>query len=236
MFALKSHRLGSQKKKVGLERINKEAEGEDADEVIKARFQEMGPRITIKLRWVRKGALGETGEERSKREKEEGVEDGQGDVAIEEVGGMGEDAQDIDDAEEERQAAAAIGLDTTNTAGQPNFSTPALSETSTTSSTTLTSPPPPSLPTKKRKRKPSSHPLLRPPRTGSPEADAYVESESVPLPPRDGKKKGEQSLLSTVGRSWHAGKGEGGVREAKKRREWGWEVCSFFLLPVLFSH
>jgi hypothetical protein len=57
-----------------------------------------------------------------------------------------------------------------------------------------------------------------------------MESEAVPLPPKDGKKKHVEqgSLLSSVGKTWHAGKGEGGVREGKKRQEWGWEVSWAF--------
>ena len=70
MFALKPEKVASMlKKKVGLEKQDSLAEGED--EIIRARFQEIGPRMTVKMRWIRRGALGETGNERSAREKGE---------------------------------------------------------------------------------------------------------------------------------------------------------------------
>lgn len=252
MFALKSHQLGS-KKKVGLEKL--QAEGEDEDEVIKARFQEIGPKMTVKMRWIRRGALGETGDERDRREKSEreaGVSQEQGefgevaegeDPELGEVGGVsgkkgkGEKSEE----EEEKLAAKEIGLVEGDETSQPNFdfaAVAAAAEASAsgaapappTASTSTEEAPPAKRPrTTPRKRSKPYHALLRPPPSPSPPPGGLMESEAVPLPPKDGKKKHVEqgSLLSTVGKSWHAGKGEGGVREGKKRQEWGWEVSWF---------
>lgn len=243
MFALKSHQLGSTKK-VGLEKQGVMEEGED--EVIKARFQEIGPRMTVKMRWIRRGPLGETGnarQEREKLEKANGVDPqfgaGSGEVGEGEVGGNGLE-DDEDELSEERDAAIAIGLDEKDIDGQPNFDFNAaaaeaeasrrpveedgdISMASTSASVEKPAKRPRTVP---RKRKLPYHALLRPPPSPSP-PPGYQDSEPVPLPSKDGKIK-EFSLLSTVGKTWHAGKGEGGVREGKKRREWGWEVSFFF--------
>ncbi|KAI5479240.1 aminoacyl-tRNA ligase [Pseudohyphozyma bogoriensis] len=240
MFALKSDRLGS-KKKVGLERQQPE---EDADEVIKARFQEIGPRMTIKMRWIKRGGLGETGDERAAREKEEeeqGIspsfgegagDDEDVDMDAGEVGGKGEEGED-DEEEEMKAAAKAIGLHEGDDAGQPNFDfagAAAAAETEAEASAAggeASTSEVPARPAKRprttpRKRKKPYHALLRPPPSPSP-PPGYQDSEPIPLPDKKGKNK-EQSLLSTVGKTWHAGKGEGGVREKKKAREWGWEA------------
>lgn len=241
MFALKSHALGS-KKKVGLERQG--PANPDEDDTIKARFQEIGPRMTVKMRWIRRGALGETGDERQERERAEkgeeggiveGGEDEEGDIDINETGGTNEAAQDDDEAAEEKEAAKAIGLDDKDADGQPNFdfaAAAAEAEASRAAAGPSTATAKPAKPVKRprtipRKRKLPYHALLRPPPSPSPEP-GYQESQPVPLPSKDGKIK-ESSLLSTVGKTWHAGKGEGGVREGKKRREWGWEVSFGFL-------
>ncbi len=231
MFALKGDRLGS-KKKVGLER--QQPLDPEEDDTIKTRFQEMGPRMTIKMRWVRRGPLGETGDERTareKREKEEGAEAEFGDAPEEgaEVGGNGAGE---DDAADEEAAAKALGLETSNEAGQPTFGADgelkqiegdqdANAEAGPSGESSRPAKRPRTVP---RKRKKPSHPLLRPPSSSpEPEFGHQMESAPAPLPSKDGKKK-EASVLSTVGKTWHAGRGEGGVREAKKRQEWGWEV------------
>mgnify|MGYP001582802703 FL=1 len=240
MFALKSHALGS-KKKVGLERQG--PANADEDDTIKARFQEIGPRMTVKMRWIRRGALGETGDERKERELAEkgeggvveGGEDEEGDIDLSETGGTNEGAQDADDAAEEKEAAKAIGLDEKVADGQPNFdfaAAAAEAEAFRAAGPSTATTEKPAKPVKRprtipRKRKLPYHALLRPPPSPSPEP-GYQESQPVPLPSKDGKIK-ESSLLSTVGKTWHAGKGEGGVREGKKRREWGWEVSCFRL-------
>lgn len=254
--------MGS-KKKVGLERQGPDNEGED--DVIKARFQEIGPKMTVKMRWIRRGALGETGDERSAREKREaeeervagrnntglpmeGGEDEDGDVDMGEVGGRGDeeaekngDANEEDEAREEKEAAKAIGIDENDPDGQPRFdfnAAAAAAEASRAGPSASTSAGEPSKPVKRprtipRKRKLPYHALLRPPPSPSP-PPGYQDSEPVPLPSADGKIK-ERSILSTVGKTWHAGKGEGGVREGKKRREWGWEVRSLHLLRFFLN-
>ncbi|KAM0755792.1 Brix-domain-containing protein [Meredithblackwellia eburnea MCA 4105] len=246
MFTLKSHRLGKQVKKVGLDRINKE-DAEEVDEVIKTRFQEIGPRFTVKMRWIRRGPLGETGDERTRREKEEkeqGVEldeefgekaNGEAEEGVtesEDVDAKMDDGVEEERDQEEEDARKAIGLDTED---QPDFdfagATKALQDSPAPPTAELSSGSaiasssndvaPNSKPMKKRKRKLPSHPLLRPPKSDSPEPEA----ETAPLLVTNRKgKKVSGSALSTVGDTWHAGKGEGGVREAKKRQEWGWEA------------
>lgn len=249
MFALKSHTLGktsekAKRKKVGLESMAPVGDGaEQADDTVKTRFQEMGPRMTLKMRWIRRGALGETGDEREKRERAEKADDrveavfGEpGEVGDGEVGGadvdMTEDGDDDDDDEEEEKARRALGLDEESEEAASSLPTLAPSSPSTTDNG-ITIDSPAAKPNKKpRKRTKPSHALLRPPPSTSPEP-GYQESEPVPLPSKDGKKK-EKSVLSTVGKTWHAGKGEGGVREAKKRREWGWEVRHSLSPLVMF--
>ena len=253
MFALKSHQLGS-KKKVGLEKQQPEGfDGEDPNEVVKARFQEMGPKMTVKMRWIRRGALGETGDERNAREKQEkkdGVkaeefgEVGEGeDPELGEVGGSGGKKAKRSEEDEEKLAAKEIGLVEGDETSQPNFDfagAAAAAEASvvqdgndSTITTTEEAPRPAKRPrTTPRKRSKPYHALLRPPPSPSPPPGGLMESEPVPLPPKDGRKRNAEdaSLLSTVGKTWHAGKGEGGVREGKKRREWGWEVSFAFCL------
>lgn len=240
--------MGS-KKKVGLER--QQPEDEEDDDTIKARFQEIGPRMTVKMRWIRRGGLGETGDERKEREKmekEEGTpefgefgEVGEGeDPELGEVGGQGgKKGEKRQQEEDEKIAAKEIGLDEEDETSQPNFDFAGAAAAAEAEAAGL---PPPStttdsLPKKRsrttpRKRSKPYHALLRPPPSPSPEPGAIMESEPIPLPPKNGKKKdpSQASLLSTVGKTWHAGKGEGGVREARKRSEWGWEVSlsSFF--------
>lgn len=240
MFALKPEKVASMlKKKVGLEKQDSMAEGED--EVIRARFQEIGPRMTVKMRWIRRGALGETGNERSAREKGEKAAGLTPEVSglDEELEGAEKDVgEEGEEEEEERAAKEEIGIDEADEDNQPNFDFN--SAASTAESSLLPTPSLP-LPTPKekikkprtvpRKRKLPYHALLRPPPSSSP-PPGYVDSEPAPLPPTDGKKR-EISLLSTVGKTWHAGKGEGGVRESKKRREWNWEVSLF---ASLFLH
>lgn len=263
MFALKSHQLGS-KKKVGLEKLQPEgADGEDPKEVVKARFQEIGPRLTVKMRWIRRGGLGETGDERNAREKMEKMEGGgqaefgqvgEGeDPELGEVGGTsdkGKGKESRKEEEDEKAAAEAIGLVAGDETSQPNFdfqgvaaaaeasasNAPlAATSTSTPSDDTSSSRPVKRPRTTPRKRSKPYHALLRPPPSPSPPPGGLLESEAVPLPPKDGKKKHVEqgSLLSTVGKTWHAGKGEGGVREGKKRQEWGWEVSISLLKSYL---
>jgi ribosome production factor 1 len=226
MFALRSAKVASAlKKKVGLE---KQADilDEGEDELVRARFQEIGPRMTIKMRWIRRGALGETGNERSEREKAEKAAGIVSEVAPDEAL-EGAEKDNGNDGEEEEAAAAAEAI------GLTGDSLPSFDDFAAESASTSTSAPTSSstvvAPVKKvrkvpRKRKLPYHALLRPPPSPSPEP-GYIDSAPAPLPSIDGKIK-ETSLLSTVGKTWHAGKGEGGVREGAKRREWGWEVSS----------
>ncbi|KAM0793716.1 hypothetical protein ACM66B_001141 [Microbotryomycetes sp. NB124-2] len=247
MFVLKQHQLGkTTKKKTELDK--KRPEDPEDDDTIKTRFQEIGPRMTVKMRWIRRGALGETQEERQRRqatEQQGGGDDdeiaefgetaeGQGVEMDEVVGDRDQERMDVDgddddedDDGEEREAARALGLDAES--DQPNFEMPDVTQAND-------SPPqqaPPAdmataMPTKRprdrpRNRTKPSHPLYRP----SPSPEPEDEPSSVPLPPRNGKKKApqaEQSALSTVGKTWHPGKGEGGVREDKKTREWEWHA------------
>ncbi|GAA5877319.1 hypothetical protein JCM16303_006242 [Sporobolomyces ruberrimus] len=251
MFALKSHRLGKTKKgRSDVERMTEFDPNEEIDDTVKTRFQEIGPQMTIKMRWIRRGPLGETGDERDKREKQEretgeaaqefgeeptGRADAEGED--EEMGLNGSEDDEEDDAEAEEQAKREIGLDQSDSIGQPNF--PPMPPTATSTSTapeasTSTAEPTESdtneaePPLKKRKRRTKpSHPLYRP----SPSPSVTPEPEAVPLPNLDSKGRNKQpknpelqSALSTVGKTWHAGRGEGGVREAAKRREWNWDA------------
>ena len=238
MFALRPEKVASQlKKKVGLEKQDAMENGED--ELLRARFQEIGPRMTVKMRWIRRGALGETGNERSAREK------GEKDAGLEverapdeELEGAEKDSGDEGEEEEEKVAAKELGIDEDDEESQPNFD---FASAAASVDPSVPAPSTPSLPLVKvkkprtipRKRKLPYHALLRPPPSSSP-PPGYVDSEPAPLPPTDGKKR-EMSLLSTVGKTWHAGKGEGGVRESKKRREWNWEVGLFVSLLVVFA-
>lgn len=280
MFALKSHRLGKTKKQTDVPRMTDPHPEHDADDTIKTRFQEIGPQMTLKMRWIRRGPLGETGDERTARERferetgeraeefgeraegageeEEGAEDGM-DVDGEGEANAGAGASDEEgddeadedaDAAEEAEARRAIGLDASDAAGQPNFPRPAPSASSSaaTASTSAhpsaspstsspsSAPPAPAPESKKRPRttprvrKKPYHALLNPPPSDSPSP----EPEEVPLP-TVGKKKNPalQSAIETVGKTWHAGKGEGGVREGAKRREWNWEVSRRLLWALV---
>ncbi|GAA5898208.1 hypothetical protein JCM8208_000184 [Rhodotorula glutinis] len=262
MFALKSHRLGKTKKQTDVPRMTEPNPEHEIDDTIKTRFQEIGPQFTLKMRWIRRGPLGETGDERTAREKfeaetgEQAAEfgeraparaaagaDGDDDEVDEdgmdvdgevEVGGASD--EEADDAEAEEEARRAIGLDESDAAGQPNFSSAASTSANaeaSTSASTSTAPAddadpnaPPSNPKKRprttpRIRKKPYHALLNPPPSNSPSP----EPEEVPLPTIGKKKNPElQSAIDTVGKTWHAGKGEGGVREGAKRREWNWEA------------
>ncbi|GAA5888786.1 hypothetical protein JCM6882_002854 [Rhodosporidiobolus microsporus] len=254
MFALKSHRLGKTKKQSDVARITEPNPDDEIDDTVKTRFQEIGPQMTIKMRWIRRGPLGETGDERMAREKfeaetgekadeygeqPEGQQDGElggGDGSEDDEGMEVDRSGDEDEEDEEAEAAEEeaarreIGLDAADAAGQPNFapvpSTSTAAADSTASSSTAAAPPA----SKKRPRsetrvrKKMYHPLLRPPPSPSPPPGGE-EPEAVPLP-MQGKKKNPQmqSALSTVGKTWHAGKGEGGVRESAKRREWNWDA------------
>ena len=248
MFALKSHRLGKTKNgKSDVERMTEFNPDEEIDDTVKTRFQEIGPQMTLKMRWIRRGPLGETGDEREKREKQEAATGEQaaefgekptGDDSEEEEmdidgvrpGGEEDEEEEEEDQEAEELAKKEIGLDQSDAAGQPNFppldpnpnptSQASTSASASTSAETET----PNLKKRKRRTKPS-HPLYRP----SPSPSASPEPEPVPLPTvkgQSGKKKNPEltSALSTVGKTWHAGRGEGGVREAAKRREWNWDV------------
>ncbi|GAA5899189.1 rRNA-binding ribosome biosynthesis protein RPF1 [Sporobolomyces salmoneus] len=241
MFALKSHRLGKTTKgRSDVERMTEVNPDEEIDDTVKTRFQEIGPQFTIKMRWIRRGPLGETGDEREKREKQE-AESGEAaqEFGEEPTGGEGDEEVDLDemnvdgqdgdeeedDAEAEEAAKREIGLDESDSRGQPNFQPTASTSTAPTPTATEeqqaegeSSQPNP----KKRKRRTKpSHPLYRP----SPSPSVTPEPEPVPLP-SVGKKKNPEltSALSTVGKTWHAGRGEGGVREAAKRREWNWDA------------
>lgn len=272
MFALRSHRLGKTKKQSDIARITDDnsgqAEGFEDDDTVKTRFQEIGPQMTLKMRWIRRGPLGETGDERKARERFEAET---GEVAAEfgeqqaggEMGskaaaqeGMEVDGDDEDDetafdddeelngeegasdeGEEDEATAAAdeeaarreIGLDASDAAGQPLFA-----PTPSTSTADPSAPPAPT-PSKKRprtvprKRTKPTHPLYNPARSPTPESGEEDQFEAVPLPRTKGGKKNKEldSQLGTVGKTWHAGKGEGGVREGAKRREWNWEVRFF---------
>ncbi|GAA5855109.1 hypothetical protein JCM8547_002384 [Rhodosporidiobolus lusitaniae] len=254
MFALKSHRLGKTKKQSDIARMTDPNADDEIDDTVKTRFQEIGPQMTLKMRWIRRGPLGETGDERKARERfeketgeqaqefgeqQQGGEMGARAAAQAQAGEEGgledvEEDEDLDDAEEEEAARREIGLDVADAAGQPNFA----SVPSTSSTDPFSSALPPSAPStsastssnpKKRlrdvprKRKKPFHALLNPP--PSPPGSDNDEPEPVPLP-TIGKKKNPElgSVLSTVGKTWHAGKGEGGVREGAKRREWNWEA------------
>ncbi|GAA5827222.1 hypothetical protein JCM11251_001177 [Rhodosporidiobolus azoricus] len=252
MFALKSHRLGKTKKQSDVPRMTEPNPEDEIDDTVKTRFQEIGPQMTIKMRWIRRGPLGETGDERMAREKferetgekaDEYGEKPDGDDDDEELGGEDEEGMEVDGSEkeedeedeaaEEEAARREIGLDASDAAGQPNFapipptSTDAADPTASTSSSSASSA---AAPSKKRPRsetrirKKTYHPLLRPPPSPSPPPGGE-EPEAVPLPYQGKKKNPElQSALSTVGKTWHAGKGEGGVRESAKRREWNWDA------------
>ncbi|GAA6049575.1 hypothetical protein JCM3770_000855 [Rhodotorula araucariae] len=253
MFALKSHRLGKTKKQTDVPRMTDPNPEHEIDDTIKTRFQEIGPQFTLKMRWIRRGPLGETGDERAAREKferesgEQAQEFGEQAPAHGAGAGNGDDGMDVDgevdagqsdeedDAEAEEEARRAIGLDAADEAGQPNFapvpSTSANADASTSAGAAGTEEEvvvadPPANPKKRprttpRVRKKPYHALLNPPPSDSPSP----EPEEVPLP-TIGKKKNPdlQSAIETVGRTWHAGKGEGGVREGAKRREWNWEA------------
>ncbi|GAA5989079.1 hypothetical protein JCM11641_002297 [Rhodosporidiobolus odoratus] len=237
MFALKSHRLGKTKKQSDVGRMTEPNPENEIDDTIKTRMQEIGPQLTVKMKWIRRGPLGETGDERKMREKyeaetgEQAEEYGEqpqggelgGDEEGMEVDGF-EDEED-DDAEEEEAARREIGLDVADAAGQPGPEAAASTSASAEASTSDASAPP--APSRKRPRsetrirKKPSHPLYRP----SPSPSASPEPEAVPLPSVGKKKNPElKSQLSTVGKTWHAGKGEGGVREGAKRREWNWDA------------
>ncbi|GAA6038599.1 hypothetical protein JCM8097_009440 [Rhodosporidiobolus ruineniae] len=251
MFALKSHRLGKTKKQSDVARMTDPNPEDEIDDTVKTRFQEIGPQMTLKMRWIRRGPLGETGDERMQREKYEAEtgevagefgekqpgdgEDPEGDEGMEVDG---EERDDEDEGADEEAARREIGLDAADAAGQPNFapvpSTAADDPSASPSSAAAAEAPAPS---KKRPRsetrirKKMPHPLYRPPPSPSPPpagADSDPENdgfEAVPLP-AVGKKKNPAlaSALSAVGKTWHAGKGEGGVREGAKRREWNWEA------------
>lgn len=251
----------------------------EADDTIKTRFQEIGPQMTLKMRWIRRGPLGETGDERTARERferetgeraeefgeraegaggEKGEEDGMdvdGEGEVNAGTGASDEEEDDEadedaDAAEEAEARRAIGLDASDAAGQPNFPPPAPSASSSaaTASTSAhpsaspstsspsSAPPAPAPESNKRPRttprvrKKPYHALLNPPPSDSPSP----EPEEVPLP-TVGKKKNPalQSAIETVGKTWHAGKGEGGVREGAKRREWNWEVSRRLLWALV---
>ncbi|SCV68613.1 BQ2448_734 [Microbotryum intermedium] len=259
MFALKGERLGS-KKKVGLER--QQPEDKEEDDTIKTRFQEIGPRMTIKMRWIRRAALGETGDERDERERNEkaaGVDEDEGtfgeveqgeDPDLGEVGGSGrrnkgkgragdDDEDEKDDGEQEAEAARAIGLGEGEDAGTLSIDPEtgaARSEAKDVDMTEGEASPPTTTDEPRKKKRPRTtprkrskpfHPLLRPrANSASPPPGELAEPEAIPLPPKNGKKKdaSNASVLSSVGKTWHAGRGEGGVREAKKRQEWEWEA------------
>ncbi|GJN92179.1 hypothetical protein Rhopal_005209-T1 [Rhodotorula paludigena] len=255
MFALKSHRLGKTKKSVSdVPRMTEPNPEHEVDDTVKTRFQEIGPQMTLKMRWIRRGPLGETGNERELRERYEaetgeqaqefGEEAGQpgaegeegdemdldGELGGREDGDGGEGARDDedDDAEAEEEAKRAIGLDAADSTGQPNFPpSPADASAAPPAAAADASPADgPANPKKRprttpRVRKKPYHALLNPPPSNSPSP----EPEAVPLP-TIGKKKNKdlESAIETVGKTWHAGKGEGGVRESAKRREWNWEA------------
>ncbi|GAA5960284.1 hypothetical protein JCM8115_002571 [Rhodotorula mucilaginosa] len=260
MFALKSHRLGKTKKQSDVARITEPNPEDEIDDTVKTRFQEIGPQFTLKMRWIRRGQLGETGHEREAREKHEAATgeqateygeraeggDGEDDElaggGAEDEEGMAIDDEDIhdeeedDDAEAEAAAKKAIGLDETDAAGQPNFTnledpTAAIETEAAGKSAFADEPLPSSANGDNSKKRPRStprvrkkpyHALLNPP----PDSDSdSPEPEAVPLPMAGKKKNPElKSAFDTVGHTWHAGKGEGGVREGAKRREWNWDA------------
>jgi ribosome production factor 1 len=260
MFALKSHRLGKTKKQSDVARITEPNPEDEIDDTVKTRFQEIGPQFTLKMRWIRRGQLGETGHEREAREKHEAATgeqateygeraeggDGEDDElaggGAEDEEGMAIDDEDIhdeeedDDAEAEAAAKKAIGFDETDAAGQPNFTnlenpTAAIETEAAGKSAFADEPLPSSANGDNSKKRPRStprvrkkpyHALLNPP----PDSDSdSPEPEAVPLPMAGKKKNPElKSAFDTVGHTWHAGKGEGGVREGAKRREWNWDV------------
>ncbi|BGP21318.1 aminoacyl-tRNA ligase [Rhodotorula toruloides] len=239
MFALKSHRLGKTKKRVDVAPMtNGDPEGE-ADDTIKTRFQEIGPQFTLKMRWIRRGPLGETGDERSAREKYEAETGEQADEFGAQPEGDDDEVFDGDgegmdfegegdeeqDAADEDAAKREIGLDVADQAGQPNFPSASSSTDINADASTSSAAQPPANPKKRarenRVRKKPFHPLNNPP----PDSESSPEPEEVPLPTIGKKKNKElQSALSTVGDTWHAGKGEGGVREGAKKREWEWHA------------
>ncbi|GAA5980828.1 hypothetical protein JCM10908_003882 [Rhodotorula pacifica] len=262
MFALKSHRLGKTKKQSDVARITEPNPEDEIDDTVKTRFQEIGPQFTLKMRWIRRGPLGETGHEREARERHEaatgeqateygeraegGADDGEdgdeddlegGDemgMAIDDEAINGQDGDDDDDDDESEAAAKkAIGLDESDAAGQPNFSNMEDPTTAAEASTSAFAeePLPSTTDTGNSKKRPRTtprvrkkpyHALLNPP----PDSDSdSPEPEPVPLP-MNGKKKNPElkSAIATVGHTWHAGKGEGGVREGAKRREWNWDA------------
>ncbi|GAA6018299.1 hypothetical protein JCM11491_005146 [Sporobolomyces phaffii] len=253
MFALKSHRLGKTKKgRSDVERMTEPNPDDEIDDTVKTRFQEIGPQMTIKMRWIRRGPLGETGDERDRRERHEresgeaaqefgdeprtrGDDGAAVDLDEMNVGGPDRDDEDEDeDAEAEAEAAAKreIGLDASDLAGQPNFppvgtpSDPTETTNDDDDAAAAAQADQPNPKKRKRRIKPS-HPLYRP----SPSPSVTPEPEPVPLPHLTSKGKNKQpknpdlaSALSTVGKTWHAGRGEGGVRDAAKRREWNWDA------------
>ncbi|GAA5852520.1 hypothetical protein JCM3766R1_000823 [Sporobolomyces carnicolor] len=289
MFALKSHRLGKTTKgRSDVERMTEQNPDDEIDDTVKTRFQEIGPQFTIKMRWIRRGPLGETGDERDARERHEQEsgdkadeygpadardderdldeivtdrrhendddddEDQDGDVVFDREDDDEREDDDDDDEEAEEAAKREIGLDQSDRRGQPNFpplrqqqqqppTTTTTTAAATTATTTATTSTPATTtqetdrsaaagagavpnPKKRKRRSKPSHPLYRP----SPSPSLTPEPEPVPLPnvKGAGNKKNPElaSALSTVGKTWHAGRGEGGVRDAAKRREWNWDA------------
>lgn len=246
MFALKSHRLGKTKKQADLARMTEPNPDEEIDDTVKTRFQEIGPQFTLKMRWIRRGPLGETQDERQAREQHEQAT-GEGATEYGDSGAAGANGEEDEDVTEEgmavdgdeddeeadalaeAEAKHAIGLDATDAAGQPNFTN--MEDPTVSAGAAGEAEAGPSEPAPQSKKRPRGvprvrqkpyHALLNPP----PDSDSdSPEPESVPLP-MSGKKKNPQlqSAFDTVGHTWHAGKGEGGVRESAKRREWNWEV------------
>lgn len=272
MFALKSHRLGKTKKQSDVARITEPNPDDEIDDTVKTRFQEIGPQFTLKMRWIRRGQLGETGHEREAREKHEaatgeqatefgeraeggdGEDDELAEGGAEDEDGMEMDDEDLhdegedDDAEAEAAAKKAIGLDETDAAGQPNFTnledpTAAVESEAAGKSAFAEEPLPSSAIGDNSKKRPRStprvrkkpyHALLNPPPDS--ESDS-PEPEAVPLPMAGKKKNPElKSAFDTVGHTWHAGKGEGGVREGAKRREWNWDVSPFRRPGAILLH
>lgn len=229
MFVLRSQKLGGAKMHARQERAGLEDAGmhkgtneDEQDDTIKTRFQEIGPRLTIKMRWLRRGQLGETREERAKREAATASGADDDGTAYQEM-----DLDTGNDAREEREAAAEIGLDGDPNSGELNERLEqAAREQGVVPEAAEEDAPAPT--ERRRKRKLKSHPLLRPAHSPSP-PPGIQEGEAVPKPQvnqRGKVKSGSEgtSLLSSVGKSWHPGKGEGGVRDAAKSREWEWQV------------
>jgi len=228
MFVLRSQKLGGAKMHARQERAGLEDAGmhkgtneDEQDDTIKTRFQEIGPRLTIKMRWLRRGQLGETREERAKREAATASGADDDGTAYQEM-----DLDTGNDAREEREAAAEIGLDGDPNSGELNERLEqAAREQGVVPEAAEEDAPAPT--ERRRKRKLKSHPLLRPAHSPSP-PPGIQEGEAVPKPQvnqRGKVKSGSEgtSLLSSVGKSWHPGKGEGGVRDAAKSREWEWQ-------------